>query len=57
MSWLSTVKRLISLWECSAMVFGSCRASTGSISTAVTAHPRSSSASVSDPRPGPTSRT
>ena len=33
---MSTVSRLISLWECSAMVFGSWRASTGSISTAVT---------------------
>ena len=57
MSRLSTVSRLISLCECSAMVLGSCRASTGSISTAVTLAPRSSSASVSDPRPGPTSRT
>ena len=44
MSRLSTVNRLISLWECSAIVFGSCRASSGSISTAVTLAPRSSSA-------------
>ena len=36
MSRLSTVSRLISLCECSATVCGSCRASTGSISTAVT---------------------
>ncbi len=57
MSRLSTVSRLISLCECSAMVCGSWRASTGSISTAVTLAPRSSSASVSEPRPGPTSRT
>ncbi len=49
---MSTVSRLISLWECSAMVFGSCRASTGSISTAVTLAPRSSRASVSEPKTG-----
>ena len=47
------VSRLISLCECSATVCGSWPASTGSISTAVTLAPRSSSASVSDPRPGP----
>ena len=57
MSRLSTVSRWISLCEWSATVSGSCRASTGSISTAVTWVPRSSSASVSEPRPGPTSRT
>ena len=48
-SWLTTVSRWISLCECSAMVLGSRLASSGSISTAVTAAPRSSSASVSEP--------
>ncbi len=40
-----------------ATVSGRCCASTGSISTAVTCSATSSSASVSDPRPGPTSTT
>ena len=41
----------------SATVSGRAAASTGSISTAVTWWPRSSRASVSEPRPGPTSST
>ena len=40
-----------------ATVSGSCRASGGSISTAVTADDAASSPSVNDPSPGPTSRT
>ena len=57
MSRFSTVTRWLSLCECSATVLGRRSASDESISTAVTATPRSNRASVNDPSPGPTSRT
>ncbi|SKV22792.1 Uncharacterised protein [Mycobacteroides abscessus subsp. abscessus] len=56
-SWCITENRLNSLCECSLMVVGRRRASTGSTSTAVTAAPLSSRPSVSEPSPGPTSMT
>src|SRR5690606_13230831 len=52
-----TASRSAALGMRSATVCGSCRASTGSISTAITLRTRSSRARVSEPRPGPTSIT